>query len=90
VKRVLRLGRDLNAPFAESLRELSHADLQALAARYDGPSAAVEDWAVLEERMRYISRLFRAFHEDSRLCDPPFSKRQTEQIRQGILPDGKI
>jgi hypothetical protein len=90
VKRVLRLGRDLNAPFAESLRELSHADLLALAARFDRPSAAVEDWAVLEERMRYISRLFRAFHEDPRLCDPPFNERQTEQIRQGILPEGGL
>lgn len=90
VKRVLRLGRDLNAPFAESLRELSHADLLALAARFDGPSAAVEDWAVLEERMRYISRLFRAFHEDAHLCDPPFNERQTAQIRQGVLPDGGL
>jgi hypothetical protein len=90
VDRVLRLGRNLDAPFPASLRELANSDLMAVASRFERPNAGAEDWSVLEERMCYICCLFRAFHEDPRLYDPPFSDLQRDRIRLGILPEGEL
>jgi hypothetical protein len=90
VDRLLRLGRNLDAPFPSSLQGLTNVDLTALASRFDRVDTGAEDWAVLEERMCYICRLFRALHEDPRMYDPPFSSLHRDQIRLGILPQGQL
>ncbi len=90
VDRRLRLGRNLDAPFPSSLLELTNTELMSLVSRFDGPDTGAEDWSVLQERMCYICRLFRALQEDSRMYDLPFSSLQREKIRLGIVPQGEL
>jgi hypothetical protein len=92
--RILLLGRDLDDPFPEALRELSDGELAALIAQFEpasGPdlSAAV-DWSQLHQRMHFIVHLFRAFHETHDLFDAPFTPAQVEQILAGKIPDGDL
>jgi hypothetical protein len=86
--RILLLGAVLDDPYPDSLRELTDAELTALVARFDGP--ATEDWSVFEQRMRYIARLFRCFHELDALADPPFTPAQVELMLAGTIPDGDL
>jgi hypothetical protein len=76
--RVLRLGRALTADIPDVLRRPTRPDLLALLG--DGPPA-VSDWSHLPDRMQFIAALFRAYHTDANLFDPPFapeSKRTTD------------
>jgi hypothetical protein len=52
--------------------------------------SGARDWAVLEQRMHYIVHLFRAFHEQHDLFDPPFTPAQIDRIAAGAIPDGDI
>ena len=52
--------------------------------------AGAENWADLQQRMRYIARLFRCFHEEASLFEPPFSPDQCETMRMGQLPRGVL
>jgi hypothetical protein len=85
--RILLLGNVLDDPYPESLRELTDAELTALVARFDGTT---EDWSVLEQRMRYIVRLFRCFQEQGSLADAPFTAAQVELFLAGTIPDGDL
>jgi hypothetical protein len=92
--RILLLGRDLDDPFPDALRQLSDGELATLIAQFEpasGPdlSGAV-DWSDLHQRMHYIVHLFRAFHETHTLFDPPFTPAQVEQILAGVIPDGAL
>jgi hypothetical protein len=93
--RVLALGSNLPDAYPEALRELAQAELLALVARFEPASGAPDrsgarDWAVLEQRMHYIVHLFRAFHEQRDLFDPPFTPAQIERILAGGIPDGDL
>ena len=75
--RVLRLGRDLTGDFPAALRTLSHPDLRALLAGVDTTpdsprGTGGRDWSDLSGRMHFIADLFRAYHEDATLFEPPF------------------
>jgi hypothetical protein len=67
--------------------ELTLAELVALVERFGG---AVTDWSVLEQRMGYIVRLFRAFHDQPELSTPPFTPIQVERFLAGMIPDGAL
>lgn len=86
---VLRLGRDLDAPPAAVLEKIALPELGEMLARFKGPSGA-EDWADLDERMGFIARLFRCFHDRPELFEPPFTPLQVQQVRRGSLPDGSL
>ncbi len=86
----LLLGHDLTASFPDLLSAIQLAELRALLAQIDptpdsthGTGAA--DWGNLPQRMHFITDLFRAYHLDSRLFDPPFSPI-TGSPTQGRLP----
>ena len=93
--RVLALGSNLTDVYPQALRELGNADLAALVAAFEPVPPEVDDcgardWAVLEQRMHYIVHLFRAFHEQRDLFDPPFTPVQLDRIMAGGIPDGDI
>ena len=87
----LYLGRNLTLPMPTA----DNAALVALLARYEPVPPAVddcaaEDWSVLDQRMHFIAHLFRAYHERRELATPPFTPRQVEQLRSGVVPDGEL
>ena len=90
--RILALGADMDEPYPELLRELHDADIVGLFARFDKglPGTAARDWSVFDQRMRYISHLFRAFHLHEELLGEPFDARQVAALTTGIVPDGDI
>ena len=67
------------------------ATLLSRSSRRQGSEAAgAENWADLQQRMRYIARLFRCFHEEASLFEPPFSPDRCETMRMGQLPRGVL
>jgi hypothetical protein len=90
----LELGRNLDVPYPEPLREIGSEELRELCARFEPPGACVncgaDDWADLKQRMHYILHLFRAFHLHPELASAPFAAAQMEQIRAGLIPGGDL
>ena len=93
--RVLALESNLSDPFPEVLREPGNEELVALVARFEPIPPAVDDcgahdWSDLQQRMHYISHLFRAFHLDEALTSPPFTPEQVASFESGVVPDGDL
>jgi hypothetical protein len=93
--RVLALGVHLDDEFPEELRDPTEPDLVELVARFEPVPPAVDDcgahdWSDLEQRMHYISHLFRVFHRRGELADPPFTPEQLHAIARGVVPDGDL
>jgi hypothetical protein len=90
--RVLSLGAEMDEPFPEALRELHDAELMALFARLDAGlrTTAARDWSDFDQRMRYISHLFRAYHLHEELMGPPFTAAQVAMFSAGTVPDGDL
>jgi len=89
--RVLALGANL----ADPLPGATDPELVALIARFEPPAGSVDDcgardWSELEQRMHYISHLFRAFAATPTLADAPFTAAQIERILAGSIPDGEL
>ena len=60
-------------------------------AQAGGPSVAhtaAKDWARIQERMRYIFALFRAFHTDPQVFTMPYSAGQLAALAAGQRPAG--
>ncbi len=75
--RVLRLRRDLTGDYPTALRTLSNPELRVLLAGVDTTpdsprGTGGRDWSDLPGRMHFIADLFRTYHEDATLFDPPF------------------
>ncbi len=90
--RVLSLGADMDEPFPDILRDLHDAELTELFGRFDTgvPGTAAKDWSDFDQRMRYISHLFRAFHVHDELLGPPFTPEQVAAFTAGSVPDGDL
>jgi hypothetical protein len=93
--RVLALRENLHDAYPQALVELADAELAELVARYEPVPPAPDDcgardWAVIEQRMHFISHLFRAQQEQRSLFDPPFTPDQVERILAGAIPDGRL
>lgn len=92
---VVRLGDDLRAGFPPSLRQINDPELRALLGRLDPtPDSSVgsgaADWADLPERLHFIADLFRCFQETPALFEAPFSPEQTEALKAGRMPQGRL
>ena len=86
----IALGHNLDRQPSNLLVNLTEPDLLQLLNRFDARETAAEDWADLTQRMRYISRLFRAFHDSTDLHQCPFTREQLESLRAGMVPDGQL
>jgi hypothetical protein len=92
---ILHLGQDLAAEFPPSLKQITLPDLQALLAKIDPTpdttrASGAADWSSLPDRLHYIIDLFRCYHEDADLLDPPFSAEQVTSLEAGRLPEGRL
>jgi hypothetical protein len=72
----LRLGRDLDHPFPQCLRELTDSALLAFLRNIDPTPDSLSasgalDWADLRDRMHFIADFFRCYQEDTRLFSQP-------------------
>jgi hypothetical protein len=47
----------------------------------------VRDWSDLHERMHFIVHLFRVFHLDEKLSDPPFTPAEVKSFSRGVIPE---
>jgi hypothetical protein len=88
---VLQLGRDLASDFPPLLRVVDLPELAALLALVDPTpdstlDTGAQDWGRLPDRMHFIADLFRAWHIDPSLFDPPFSPDQVADLLAGRLP----
>jgi hypothetical protein len=93
--RVLWLGSHLADPYPAALETITDQELEAMIARFEPVAPAADDcgardWSVLEERMHYILHLFRSWHEQPDLADPPFTAAQLARIAAGTIPDGDL
>jgi hypothetical protein len=93
--RVLHLGRNLEAPYPESLGVLADRDTIASLERFHCDARGVhdcgaKDWAALDERLHFIAHLFRAFQEDPVFGSAPFTPEQVAIFAAGRIPDGDL
>ncbi|OQZ02645.1 MAG: hypothetical protein B6D35_00990 [Candidatus Brocadia sp. UTAMX2] len=91
----LRLGKDLNAEFPASLKEITNPDLRTLLKRIDPtPDSLHEtgavDWADLPDRLHFIIDLFRCYQESHDLFEPPFTAKQVAALKSGHRPEGPL
>ena len=91
----LHLGDALLAPYPESLKNISNADLQALLKQLKPTADAIDgagctDWADLKQRIHFIANLFRCYHETNDLFTAPFTVEQLSEIRTGKIPEGRL
>jgi hypothetical protein len=88
---VLALGSHLRAAVPSTLDRIDEPALSELISSVepaDCEDCGAEDWANLPQRMHYIFHLFRAYHENPVVFDPPFTADETAAIRAGYLPSG--
>ncbi len=93
--RLLRLGQDLQAQFPLPLQQIVLAELAALLKQVDPTPDSTAgtgalDWGRLPDRMHFIADLFRAYHLDATLFDPPFTSEQVQAIKAGRVPAGPL
>ena len=88
--RSLLLTADLDMPIPVCFEGLEKEPLLAQFETAGFGGVGAENWADLQQRMRYIARLFRCFHDDASLFKPPFDAAQCETMRTGQLPRGVL
>lgn len=91
----LRLGQDVPGEFPASLKQPALPDLCALLQQLDPTpdspgNAGAEDWSHLSDRLRFIVKLFRCYHEAPDLFAPPFTAEQVAALKAGRLPQGRL
>ena len=92
---VLSLGSNLDAPVPERLAGAPRPFLASFVQEYDpcppgGIACAATDWCDLQQRMHYITHLFRAYAETASLFARPFTPAQVATFRTGHVPEGDI
>ena len=75
---MLRLGRDLEGTFPDSLHTIHLPELKELLQRIDPtPDSLIQsgalDWADFDERMHFITDFFRMYHHHQPLFNPPLA-----------------
>jgi hypothetical protein len=93
--RVLALGTSLADRYPPELADPAEPELKELLARFEPVPPEIDDcgardWSDLHQRMHYIVHLFRAFHLNEQLAEPPFSAAQVASISHGVIPDGDL
>jgi hypothetical protein len=91
----LSLAENISQPFPADLEEIVNAELSALVSEYGTLPPAPDpcgatDWSILTQRMRYISHLFRAYHEDPTLTEAPFTELEVASLERGVIPEGQL
>ena len=93
--RVLALGTNLTDAYPDVLAKPVDPDFVELLAQFEPEPPALDDcgardWTELRQRMHYIAHMFRVFHLNGRLADPPFTPAQVTSFAAGDVPDGEL
>ena len=93
--RVLALAHNLTDAFPKELDDPTDPELKELLARYEPVPPAPDDcgardWGDLHQRMHYIAHLFRVFHLNEQLADPPFTPAEVASFSRGVIPEGQL
>lgn len=98
--RVLELGDDLpplpdGSMYPPALRTLTLPELERALRDLDRTPGTVRgsgarDWTSLTDRMNYLADFFRSRQQDRSLLERPFSWQQTDAIRAGRVPGGRL
>lgn len=91
----LLLSKDLQRAYPKVLSSLSCKDLVELMAKIDTTpesleESGAEDWADLNDRMHFITELFRCYQFDEQLYQPAFKPEQAEALKRGEVPMGRL
>jgi hypothetical protein len=91
----LLLSKDLQRTYPKMLSNLSCKDLLELMAKIDTTpeslkESGAEDWADLNDRMHFITELFRCYQFDEQLYQPAFKLEQVEAMKRGEVPMGRL
>ena len=91
----LLLCKDLQRTYPTALSSLSCKDLVELMAKIDTTpeslkESGAEDWADLNDRMHFITELFRCYQFDEQLYQPAFKPEQVEAMKRGEVPMGRL
>ena len=92
---LLDLHRNIAFQYPESLTSVQDDVLQQFLSLFEPSGKTLDnsgavDWSVLNQRMHFISHLFRAFQEHADLFEAPFSEEQIRELMMGRVPKGKI
>jgi hypothetical protein len=96
----LLLSQDVKVPLGEKrfpavLQTLTDFRLRQLVKQWDNgldtlTGSAAENWARLEDRMRFIIDMFRSYQQNYTLYNPPFAPFQAASILSGQVPVGQL
>ena len=86
----LQLSRHLDAKLPQLLEPVELPELSTILDRYTADDCGASDWSDLQQRMRYIARLFRCFQSDPVVLSDPFTAVQLSAIRSGRVPAGDL
>jgi hypothetical protein len=83
------------AEFPASLRQIVLPDLLTLLEKIDPTPDSTRDtgavdWSRLPDRMHFIGDMFRCYHEQGDLFEPPFTAVQVTALKAGRLPEGRL
>lgn len=97
---VLELGEDLpplpdGSMYPTALRTTTLPELRRVLRDLDRTpdtlrGSAARDWTSLADRMNYLADFFRSRQQDRSLLERPFTRDQTEAIRAGRVPSGRL
>lgn len=91
----LSLMESIARPFPADLTLIDNPNLRTLVREYgvlppELDACGAQDWSILTQRMRYISHLFRAYHEYENIADAPFTAVQLSALERGSIPDDAL
>lgn len=91
----LLLSKDLQRTYPKVLSSLSYKDLVELMAKIDTTpeslkESGAEDWADFNDRMHFITELFRCYQFDEQLYQPAFKPEQVVAMKRGEVPMGRL
>jgi hypothetical protein len=91
----LWLGKDLNADFPPSLKQITDSELLVLLRQIDPTPDSLRgtgtaDWANLAQRIHFIADMFRCYQESQDLFEPPFTPDQVTALQADLLPVGTL
>lgn len=91
----LLLSKDLQRTYPKMLGSLSYKDLVELMARIDTTpdslkESGAEDWGDLNDRMHFITELFRCYQFDEQLHQAAFTPEQVGAMKKNEVPMGRL
>lgn len=81
--------------FPKELETIENPELQQILKQLDFTPDSLEgsgakDWGKISDRMNFIADFFRTAQQDEKLFTPPFNTKQTSEIKNNLVPSGRL